>query len=188
MTLLFSCSRFTPPSSEDGNKKVPFVCLFVAVLTIRKKDKTQRQKKTWKKSSISPFSSSNCPRFAPSCTETSQAPVVVWDCEMQIQTAGKVRRNIQVLWKQPDLVNFVKFSPNCKIWPMLLNKVKIVRSGQCCEIWPEKDCWHQETSIFGREWSEFCLWRGQTNVSAPTNKPRKNCFSPKKRSIPYTCD
>ena len=34
MTLLFSCSLFTPPSSEDGNKKVPFVCLFVAVLTI----------------------------------------------------------------------------------------------------------------------------------------------------------
>ena len=44
MTLLFSCSRFTSPSSEDGNKKVPFVCLFVAVLTIRKKDKKQRQK------------------------------------------------------------------------------------------------------------------------------------------------
>ena len=37
MTLLFSYSRFTPPSSEDGNKEVPFVCLFVAVLTIKKR-------------------------------------------------------------------------------------------------------------------------------------------------------
>ena len=53
MTLLFSCSRFTSPSSEDGNKKVPFVCLFVAVLTTRKKDKTQRQKKREKKFDIS---------------------------------------------------------------------------------------------------------------------------------------
>ena len=53
MTILFSCSRFTSPWSEDGNKKVPFVCLFVAVLTTRKKDKTQRQKKTWKKFDIS---------------------------------------------------------------------------------------------------------------------------------------
>ena len=107
-----------------GIKKSPLsVCL--SLFWQSEKKIKHKDKKNMNKSSISPFSSSNCPRFAPSCTETSQAPVVVWDCEMQIQTAGKVRRNIQVLWKQPDLVNFVKFSPTCKIWPMLLNKVKL---------------------------------------------------------------
>ena len=63
-----------------GIKKSPLsVCL--SLFWQPEKKIKHKDKKKHEKSLIYPFSSSNCPRFAPSRTETSQAPVVVWDCD-----------------------------------------------------------------------------------------------------------